>query len=433
MNILPKLIFALSLAAAVYLFSKQIGKVRRNILLGKPIDRSDRSSERWSLMALVALGQSKMLVRPVAGFFHVLIYLGFVLINIEVLEIVIDGLFGTHRVFQPILGGFYEVLIGFFEFLAVGVLAACAVFLWRRNAGSIERFKQDELKGWPNRDAHIILYVEIVLMLALLLMNASEAALHQGPGFAVSRFLIPVFSSWSPEALHMAERSFWWFHILGIFAFLNYLPRSKHFHIVLAFPNVWYSKLEPKGQFDSMPEVTEEVRKMFDPQADPYSSSASSDAPSRFGVKDATDLHRIQLLNAYACTECGRCSSVCPANQTGKKLSPRKIMMDVRDRIEEIGKNIDAGLEQPSEHGLSLLDGRISREELWACTTCNACTEACPVNIDPLSIILDMRRYLVMEESAAPQELNGMMSNIENNGAPWPFNQADRLLWTQKN
>jgi len=438
MEWISSLLFALALGAGVVLFARKVRTLRRNIQLGKPIDRSDRPGERWALMARVAMGQSKMGARPLAAFFHFLIYAGFVLINIEVLEIVIDGLFGTHRVFARPLGAFYPVVIGFFEILAVGVLAACVVFLIRRNGGRIERFRQPELQGWPNRDAHLILYIEIVLMSALLLMNAAEAHLVDAthavgaPPYVVSRWLMPLFAGWETGVLHFVERGLWWFHILGILAFLNYLPYSKHFHIVLAFPNVWFSKLEPKGQLDSMPEVEAEVRKMLDPNANPYATDDSGAAPARFGAKDAPDLHRVQLLNAYACTECGRCSSVCPANQTGKKLSPRKIMMDVRDRIEEIGRLTDEGHATPTEAGTPLLDGRISREELWACTSCNACVEACPVNIDPLSIIVDMRRYLVMEESAAPQELNGMMGNIENNGAPWPFNQADRLQWAEQ-
>ena len=425
--------FIAALAIAIFTFSKSAKKIRRNIQLGRPIDRNDRKNDRWALMARVAMGQSKMVVRPVAGFFHILIYVGFVLINIEVLEIVLDGLTGSHRMFAAPLGSFYNVVIGFFEILALGVITACVVFLWRRNVLKLDRFHKEEMKGWPTKDANLILYIELVLMFALLLMNAVEANFTDrvaGP-FLISQWLSPLFASMPQSALHLLERTFWWLHILGILAFLNYLPYSKHFHIILSFPNVWYAKLQPKGEMGNMAAVKAEVEKMMDPSADPYAAPAEGEAePARFGAKDVMDLHRVQLMNAYACTECGRCTSSCPANQTGKKLSPRKIMMDVRDRLEEVGRVIDQKGEWEDD-GRSLLDDFISREELWACTSCNACVEACPVAIDPLSIILDMRRYLVMEESAAPQELNLMMTNVENNGAPWQFAQADRLNWAQ--
>lgn len=425
--------FIAALAFAVITFSRSVQRIRRNIQLGRPIDRSDRQNERWALMARIAMGQSKMVVRPVAGFFHILIYVGFILINIEVLEIVLDGLTGSHRLFAAPLGNFYNLVIGFFEVLALGVITACVVFLWRRNVLKLDRFHKAEMKGWPTKDANLILYIELVLMFALLLMNAVEANFEEGGAgpFLVSQWLSPLFASMSQSALHLLERTFWWLHILGILAFLNYLPYSKHFHIILSFPNVWYAKLEPKGEMGNMAAVKAEVEKMMDPTADPYAAPAEdAPEPARFGAKDVMDLHRVQLMNAYACTECGRCTSSCPANQTGKKLSPRKIMMDVRDRLEEVGSVIDRK-GQWEDDGRSLLDDFISREELWACTSCNACVEACPVAIDPLSIILDMRRYLVMEESAAPQELNLMMTNVENNGAPWQFAQADRLNWAQ--
>lgn len=425
--------FVLALGTAVFFFQKNAGRIRRNIQLGRVVDRSDRASERWKIMGRVALGQSKMVARPVAGFFHILIYAGFLLINIEVLEIFIDGLLGTHRIFSGPLGGLYTAAIDFFEILSVGVILACLVFLWRRNVQRIKRFHTAEMKGWPTRDAQLILYVELVLMGALLMMNAAESQIEGSPAgpFVISQHLGFVFNRWSQDALHMAERGFWWLHLIGILAFLNYLPFSKHFHIILSFPNVWYSKLDPKGSMGNMASVKEEVEKMMDPNADPFAAPAEGAAePERFGAKDVFDLHRVQLMNAYTCTECGRCTSVCPAHETGKKLSPRKIMMDVRDRLDEVGKNIDKNGEFQDD-GLSLLDDRISREELWACTSCNACVEACPVAIDPLSIILEMRRYLVMEESAAPQELNLMMTNVENNGAPWQFAQADRLNWAQ--
>ena len=428
------LIFALCLGMASFLFGKNVLKVRRNIMLGRDIDRSDRSTDRWITMARVALGQSKMVVRPVAGFLHILVYVGFVIINIEVLEIVIDGLIGTHRVFA-FMGAFYNFLIGSFEILAFLVLVACVLFMIRRNVLQIKRFVMQEMDGWPKLDANLILIFEVVLMSAFLLMQGADLAL-QGLGadhyvkagsYPISSFLLPFFDKMSIEAIVMIERSCWWFHILGILAFLNYLPYSKHFHIILAFPNTYYSNLEPKGSFTNMASVKNEVQMMMDPNADPNAAPAEVDAaedPGRFGAKDVNDLNWVQLMNAYSCTECGRCTSECPANQTGKLLSPRKIMMDTRDRLEEFGANT-----KDSDDGKSLLDDYISREELWACTSCNACTQACPINIDPLSIILDMRRYLVMEESAAPTELNMMFTNVENNGAPWQFPAVDRLNW----
>lgn len=429
---LSNLIFLLALGTAIFFFARSVGKIRRNIFLGKPINRSDNKSERWKNMGLVAMGQSKMVTKPIAGFFHIVIYVGFILINIEVLEILIDGIFGTHRVLASPLGGLYTTAINFFEILAVLVIVACVVFLWRRNVQRISRFHKDEMKGWPTKDANYILVIEIVLMFALIGMNATEANMENakaGP-FIVSNLFAPLFSPLSQEGLHMAERIFWWGHILGIFAFLNYLPYSKHFHIILAFPNTWYANLNAKGKLANNETVTKEVQLMLDPNADPYAAPAEDQgAPERFGAKDVMDLKWVNIMNAYACTECGRCTSECPANQTGKKLSPRKIMMDVRDRVEIIGKNIDANNGQFVDDGKSLLDDHITREELWACTTCNACVQACPVEIDPLSIIMQMRQYLVMEESSAAQELNLMMSNIENNGAPWQFAQADRANW----
>ena len=427
------LIFALCLGMASFLFGKNVLKVRRNIMLGRDIDRCDRSTERWITMARVALGQSKMVVRPVAGFLHILVYVGFVIINIEVLEIVIDGLIGTHRIFANL--PFYNFLIGSFEILAFLVLVACVLFIIRRNVLQIKRFVMQEMDGWPKLDANLILIFEIVLMSAFLLMQGADLAL-QGLGadhyvkagsFPISSFLLPLFDGMSIEGIVMIERSCWWFHILGILAFLNYLPYSKHFHIILAFPNTYYSNLEPKGSFTNMASVKNEVQMMMDPNADPYAApeeAEDAEDPGRFGAKDVNDLNWVQLMNAYSCTECGRCTSECPANQTGKLLSPRKIMMDTRDRLEEFGANA-----KDSDDGKSLLDDYITREELWACTSCNACTQACPINIDPLSIILDMRRYLVMEESAAPTELNMMFTNVENNGAPWQFPAVDRLNW----
>ena len=432
------LIFALCLGMASFFFGRNVIKVKQNINLGRDIDRSDRPRDRWITMVRVALGQSKMVVRPVAGFLHILVYVGFVIINIEVLEIVIDGLIGTHRVFA-FMGAFYSFLIGSFEILAFLVLLACVLFMIRRNVLQIKRFVMQEMKGWSKLDANLILIFEVVLMSAFLLMQGADLALQnlgadhyvKAGSFPISSFLLPLFDGMSIEAIVMIERACWWFHILGILAFLNYLPYSKHFHIILAFPNTYYSNLEPKGSFTNMASVKNEVQMMMDPNADPYAApveAEDAEDPGRFGAKDVNDLNWVQLMNAYSCTECGRCTSECPANQTGKLLSPRKIMMDTRDRLEEFGAHVSAN-GKDGDDGKSLLDDYITREELWACTSCNACTEACPINIDPLSIILDMRRYLVMEESAAPTELNMMFTNVENNGAPWQFPAVDRLNW----
>ena len=440
MAFLPNIIFALLLITALFFFTKNILSIRRNILLGKDIERKDQSKKRWSNMIRIALGQSKMVSKPVAGSLHVIVYIGFVIINIELLEIILDGLFGTHRLFAPYLGGFYNVLIASFEILAVLVLVAVVLFWTRRNVIKIKRFLSSEMKGWPKKDADYILYFEMVLMSLFLSMNAADLLLQnmgephyiKAGSFPISQFIAPLFSSLSIESLVILERTFWWLHITGIFIFLNYLYFSKHLHILLAFPNTYFANLSTLGYFKNNPTVTAEVKLMLDPNADPYATAADGAALDKFGASDATDLNWVQLLNAYTCTECGRCTSECPANQTGKLLSPRKIMMDTRDRLEEIGKNIDEnGTFQ--EDGNQLLDNYVTREELWACTSCNACVDACPVDIDPLSIIMDMRQYLVMEESAAPTDLNNMMSNIENNGAPWPFNNQDRLLWANEN
>lgn len=433
---IENIVFIVVLAVAIYFFARSFGKIWRNIRLGRSIDRSDQAGERWRLMAKVALGQTKMVKRrTVAGFFHVLIYVGFILINIEVAEILIDGIFGTHRILSEPLGPVYDLAISFFEILAVLVILACLVFLWRRNVAVVSRFK--DLKGWPKKDGNYILLIELVLMLALLTLGAAEANMESmdTEGWIVSSQLAPLFSGFSQESLHYIERFAWWFHIIGILLFLNYLPISKHFHIIMAFPNVWYSKLNPKGQFTNLESVKKEVELMMDPNADPFAADAGGDEaeePGRFGAKDATDLNWVQLMNAYSCTECGRCTAACPANITGKKLSPRKIMMDTRDRLAEIGQNIDANKGTFQDDGKALLDDYISREELWACTTCNACAEACPVNIDPMSIIVDMRRYLVMEESSASAQINTMMTNVENNAAPWAYAQADRANWIKE-
>jgi ferredoxin len=429
---ISQLIFTLCLGVGIYFFWKSVSKIKRNILLGKDVDLSDNPKERWKNMLFVAMGQSKMVRRPVAGFFHILIYAGFVLINIEVLEIILDGLLGTHRIFAHYLGGIYNTAIGFFEILAFGVLAACVVFLFRRFVLKIPRFTMREMKGWPTKDATIILLVEIVLMGALLKMNAAEQVLQirgelpSHGSFPISQYLVGFFEGYSSHTLHLMERAFWWFHFVGILLFLNYVPFSKHWHIIMSFPNVYYSSLNPKGQFSNMNSVTTEVKLMMDPSAQP---PEGYEAPTGFGVKDVTDLTWKNLMDAYTCTECGRCSSVCPANITGKLLSPRQIMMATRDRLEEVGKAMD---EQKS--AVKVDDGKdlhtyITPEELWACTTCNACADACPVNINPVEIIYQMRQYLVMEQSAAPSELNGMFTNLENNGAPWQFNPNDKANW----
>ena len=434
MDYLPNIFFAIALFVGIGFFVMNILKLIRNIKLGKDIDRSDRKIERWKNMARIALGQSKMVSRPFAGFLHIIVYIGFVVINIEVLEIVIDGLFGTHRVFQPLLGNtIYGFLIGTFEILAFLVLVAVILFWLRRNIIQLKRFMSKEMKGWPKNDGNLILYFEIVLMSLFIVMNATDHTFQEANiGNPISQFVGPWFSGYSLETLATIEHTAWWVHIIGILIFLNYLYYSKHLHILLAFPNTFFANLGPKGQFNNLASVTSEVRMMMDPEADPYAmpeEGVEDEVPEKFGASDVTDLNWVQLLNAYTCTECGRCTSSCPANMTGKELSPRAIMMKTRDRLEEVGQNIDENGGIFKDDGKQLLNDYITPEELWACTSCNACVEECPIDIDPLSIIMDMRRYLVMEQSAAPQELNMMMTNIENNGAPWQYNQQDRLNW----
>ena len=434
------ILFIVAFAAAVLLFSKNLKAIIRNINLGRDIDISDNKPERWKKMILVAIGQSKMVVKPVSGLMHIIVYAGFIIINIEVLEIIIDGIFGTHRIFAEPLGGLYDFLIGSFETLAFLVLIAITVFFVRRNFLTIKRFGMKEMIGWPKTDANIILIVEVMLMGAFLTMNATDQILQAlgaehyiiAGAYPISQYLVPMFEHLSNGTLIMLERGTWWFHILGILAFLNYLPYSKHFHILLAFPSVFYSRLKPKAEFDNMASVKKEVEMMFDPDANLYSAPAEPEGPvERFGAKDVTDLNWKQLMDSYSCTECGRCTEQCPANQTGKLLSPRKIMMDTRDRVEEVGKGIDKNGKGFSDDK-SLLGDFISEEELWACTTCNACVDACPIELNPLSIIMDMRRSLVMEESKIPSELAGMITNIENNGAPWQFSPTDRLNWANE-
>ena len=440
MQYIPNILFFLLLAAGVGYFTKNIRTVIRNIKLGIPVAINDHKKERYGNVARIALGQSKLLKRPISGALHAIVYLGFIIINIEVLEIIIDGLLGTHRIFA-FLGGFYDFLIGTFEILALLVLVSVVLFWTRRNVLKIKRFLSPEMKGWPKQDGNIILYFEVVLMGLFLIMNSSDYALQQmgaahyiqAGSYPVSSLFAGVFDTMSQSSLIVIERTAWWLHITGILIFLNYLYFSKHLHILLAFPNVYFGAVTPKGQFKNNQAVTAEVKMMMDPSADPFAAPApDAPPPAKFGASDVMDLSQVQLLNAYTCTECGRCTSECPANQTGKKLSPRKIMMDTRDRLQEVSKNIDANAGVFVPDGKELLKDYISTEELWACTTCNACVEACPVSIDPLSIIMDMRQYLVMEQSAAPTELNGTMTNIENNGAPWPFNQMDRLNWAKE-
>ncbi|MDT0559167.1 (Fe-S)-binding protein [Ichthyenterobacterium sp. W332] len=434
MEYIPNVLFAIALAIGIGYFVRNVRKLIRNIKLGQDVDVSDQKSQRWKNMINIALGQSKMVRRPISGFLHVIVYVGFIIINIEVLEIIIDGLFGTHRIGLKIVPeSVYGFLIGSFEILAVLVLVSVIVFWLRRNIIKVKRFLSSEMKGWPKSDGNIILYFEVVLMCLFLVMNATDTPFQElAHGNVISQYIAPWFNGMSEATLHTIERSAWWLHILGILIFLNYLYFSKHLHILLAFPNTYYGSVEPKGKFNNLESVTNEVKLMMDPNADPFAAPAEGvqdETPAKFGASDVQDLSWVQLMSAYTCTECGRCTSACPANLTGKKLSPRKIMMDTRDRLEEVGKNIDANKGEFKDDGKQLLGDYISHEELWACTTCNACVEECPVSINPLSIIMEMRRYLVMEQSAAPMELNNMMTNIENNGAPWPYNQMDRLNW----
>lgn len=445
MQYIDNIIFVILLILGFGMFAKSLQKIYRNINLGRDINRSDRKSERWATMTRVALGQSKMGKRPIAAILHVFVYVGFVIINIELLEIIVDGIFGTHRFLHSILGDtFYNVFTATLEVLAILVIFAVVVFFIRRNIVGVKRLTMKELVGWPKDDANIILIIEFALMMAFFKLNASESILqargfYEAAGyFPVSDMLFVPILEWfnfDNGFLVLVEKAAWWFHFVGILIFMNYLYYSKHLHIILAFPSTWYANLDPKGEFNNLESVTKEIKLMMDPNADPYAAPAEDQAevPSKFGAEDIFDLNKVQLLNAYSCTECGRCTANCPANITGKELSPRLIMMKTRDRLEEVGKNMDANGGKFVDDGKKLLNDYITKEELWACTTCNACTEACPILLDPLSIIFEMRRFLVMEQSAAPQELNMMMTNVENNAAPWQYNQADRLNWANEN
>tara|TARA_B100000989_G_scaffold58845_1_gene40063 strand:- start:6 stop:1325 length:1320 start_codon:yes stop_codon:yes gene_type:complete len=433
-DILPNIIFSILLIVSVGFFIKNIRKLVTVIKLGKRVDRSDNPKKRFFNMARVALGQSKMVTKPISGFLHVIVYIGFIIINIELLEILIDGVTGSHRFFSKYFNiYFYNFLIATFEILALLVLVSVVLFWTRRNIFKIKRFLSNEMKGWPKFDADNILYFEIVLMLLFLSMNATDLILqernfegyYKAGSFPVSSFMTPLFDSFETSTIYVLERVFWWLHIIGILIFLNYLYYSKHLHILLAFPNTYFANLESKGKFGILESVRNEVLLMLYPEK----VSQSNGNVDKFGASDVLDLNWVQLMNAYSCTECGRCTNECPANLTGKKLSPRKIMMDTRDRLEKVSKNISTNKGKFVDDGDRLLDNYITKEELWACTSCNACVEACPINIDPLSIIMDMRQYLIMEESSAHPDLNNMMSNIENNGAPWPYNQQDRELW----
>lgn len=437
-------IFAVLLIGGFGLFALNANKIRQNILLGKDVDRSDNKSQRWKTMFLVAFGQKKMFKKPVPALLHFALYAAFVITQIELVEIISDGLSGHHRIFRASLGGFYTFMISFIEILSVLAFIATIIFLSRRNLIKVPRLNMKEMNGWPKMDGNLILLMELILITFIFMMNGADEVLYQNGlshaknlddgsfGFSISQIIGPaLFGGMSESTLHLVERVGWWGHLIMVLGFLNYLPYSKHLHILLAFPNTWYSNLENKGRFTNLESVTKEVQLMMDPNADPYAAADPNAEIPSFGAKDVTDLTWKNLLDSYSCTECGRCTSSCPANITGKLLSPRKIMMSTRDRLVEVGEN-------KRKHGADYTDGKsllhnyITEEEIWACTSCNACVEACPVNIDPLSIIVDLRRSLVMEESKMPTELTGMLTNIENNGAPWQFSPSDRLNWADE-
>ncbi len=433
---MQQLIFGVLTLSSFGFFAFNLRKIAQNIHMGLPLDRSDRKADRWRTMLLVALGQKKMFTRPIPALLHLALYASFVITQIELIEILVDGLSGSHRFFQDGLGGFYTFMISFIEVLSVLAFIGTVAFLARRNMLKLPRLTMRELAGWPTQDANLILVFELILISFIFTMNGADEVLQSyagnSNGFAMSSWLGPIlFEGKSTHTLHVLEQIGWWGHIIMVYTFMNYLPYSKHLHIFMAFPNTYFSKLEPKGQFTNMQSVTNEVKLMLDPNADPYAAPATDAAPSRFGAKDVNDLTWKNLMDAYSCTECGRCTSACPANTTGKLLSPRKIMMDTRDRMVELG-DFKRKNGQDAEDGKSLLGSYITEEELWACTSCNACVQECPVNIDPLSIIMDLRRFLVMEESKVPTELTGMLTNIENNGAPWQFAPTERMNWANE-
>jgi len=436
-NYLDNVLFTIALILSISLFTYNFKRILSNIRLGRDENRSDNPRLRLNNMLRVAFGQSKMIRRPIAGILHLIVYVGFIIINIELLEIIIDGIFGSHRIFSSFFPKFYNFIIGSFEVLALLVLISVIIFWARRNILKIKRFFKEEMKGWPKLDADLILYFEIILMTLFLTMNGADYTIQlnypendiyvRAGSYPISQFLVPILEELSLAKLILLERFSWWFHILGIFIFLNYLYYSKHLHILLAFPNTYFANLESKGKFKNIDSVTSEIKLMLDDNNNTGDTDISE--VETFGASDVTELTWIQLLNAYSCTECGRCTSNCPANISGKKLSPRKIMMDTRDRLTELSNKIRSDTENFKGDGKKLLGDYISTEEVWACTSCNACVESCPIDIDPLSIIMSMRQYLVLENSAAPSDLNNMMNNIENNGAPWPFNQQDRTNW----
>jgi heterodisulfide reductase subunit C len=432
-----QLIFSVLTLASFGFFAFNLRKIAQNIHMGLPLDRTDRKADRWRTMLLVALGQKKMFTRPIPALLHLSLYAAFVITQIELVEILIDGISGSHRFFQDSLDGFYTFMISFIEILSVLAFIGTIAFLARRNMLKLPRLSMKELVGWPTLDANLILVFELILISFIFTMNGADEVLrqqvNQTNGFAISSWFGPLLFGGITDThtLHILEQIGWWGHILMVYTFMNYLPYSKHLHIFMAFPNTFYSKLDPKGQFTNMQSVTNEVKLMLDPNADPYAAAPPDAAPSRFGAKDVTDLTWKNLMDAYSCTECGRCTSACPANTTGKLLSPRKIMMDTRDRMVELG-DYKRKNSPDTDDGKSLLGNYITEEELWACTSCNACVQECPVNIDPLAIIMDLRRFLVMEESKVPTELTGMLTNIENNGAPWQFAATERLNWANE-
>ena len=436
MQLAQQILFILLLAVAIWLFARQVRFISRNIRMGRE-ENLEPHPDRWKNLLLMSFGQKRMFDKPFVALLHLAVYAGFIIINIEILEIILDGILGTHRLFAPGLGSFYTFVINFFEVLAFLVLTACVIFLIRRNLVRVRRLNMKELSGWPRKDANYILIFEIVLMTLFLLMNTTdrnlqvrgEAHYSDVGAFWISGLLAPLFENFSTGTLVAMERTAWWLHIAGIFVFLNYLPYSKHLHIILAFPNTYYARLLPQGTMSNMPEIQKEVLYAMQPETIP--AEAGTDAPKKFGARDVSDLSWKSLLDAYTCTECGRCTEACPANQTGKLLSPRKIMMDTRDRMEEVGHKMDNN-GQFTDDGKSLLHDYITAEELWACTSCQACVQVCPVLIHPLHIINQLKRYMALEESKQPAEWNGMYSNIENNFAPWKFSPDERDRWAEE-